>query len=219
MIRGILFDMDGLMFDTEAVALRGWEKAGKELGIRIAEETVSSLRGLGNKERRERFSELTGRPDLFDAAQKIRIEYSDSWIRENGVPVKPGLKELLEYLKSEGIPAALATSTEREKAEWFLRLAGVEQYFQAAVCGAEAGPSKPAPDVFLKAAAKLHLPASECMVLEDSENGLRAAKAAGCIAVVVPDLSPAPPKEEGLWDWNVKSLSEVIPVIAELRGK
>ncbi len=58
-----------------------------------------------------------------------------------------------------------------------------------------------------------------CMVLEDSENGLRAAKAAGCIAVVVPDLSPAPPKEEGLWDWNVEPLSEVISVIAELRGK
>ena len=216
MIRGILFDMDGLMFDTEAIGLKGWKKAGEELGIRITDEMVASLRGLGNRERRARFGEMTGRPELFDAAQKIRIEYSDSWIREKGVPVKPGLTELLEYLKDKEIPAALATSTEREKAGWYLRLAGVEQYFQASVCGVEAGPSKPAPDVFLKAAAKLGLPAEECMVLEDSENGLRAAKAAGCTAVVVPDLSPAPPEEEGLWDRKAETLRDVIPIVQEL---
>ena len=108
MIRGILFDMDGLMFDTEAIGLKGWKKAGEELGIRITDEMVASLRGLGNRERRARFGEMTGRPELFDAAQKIRIEYSDSWIREKGVPVKPGLTELLEYLKDKEIPAALA---------------------------------------------------------------------------------------------------------------
>ena len=85
------------------------------------------------------------------------------------------------------------------------------------MCGKEAGNSNPAPDIFLKAAEKLEIPPEECLVLEDSVNGLKAAKAAGCMAAVVPDLTPAPPEEDGLWDWKVSDLGEMIPIIRKTR--
>lgn len=152
MIRGILFDMDGLMFDTEAIGYRGWKEAGRRLGIRIDDEAIAALRGLGDREKREMFGRMTGRPEEYEKALAVRVDYADQWISENGLPVKPGLKELLCFLKEEKIPAALATSTEREKAMSYLRMADVEKYFTASVCGKEAGNSKPAPDIFLKAA-------------------------------------------------------------------
>ena len=213
MIQGILFDMDGLMFDTESLSLAGWKQAGERLGLKITDEIVATFRGMGNRERRRRFGEATGEPELYEKAQELRTEYIDRRIRENGVPVKPGLRELLQFLREEGIPAALATSTERDKAMWYLRLAGVEEYFTASVCGAEVEHSKPAPDIFLKAAEKLGADPKACIVLEDSPNGLMAAKAAGCMAVCVPDLTPAPEREAGLWDWKVRSLEDVAAVI------
>lgn len=217
MIRGILFDMDGLMFDTEAIGYRGWKEAGRRLGIRIDDEAIASLRGLGGREKREMFGRMTGRPEEYEKALTVRVDYADQWISEKGLPVKPGLKKLLRFLKEEGIPAALATSTERDKAMSYLRMADVEEYFAASVCGREEGNSKPAPDIFLKAAGKLKIPPEECLVLEDSVNGLKAAKAAGCMAAVVPDLSPAPPEEAGLWDWKVTDLREMIPIIRRTR--
>ncbi|KAA8502324.1 HAD family phosphatase [Mediterraneibacter catenae] len=219
MIRGVLFDMDGLMFDTEALGLKGWKAAGRKIGIEITDDMIASFRGLGSSEKRKRFGQVTGKPELYEAALAIRTNYGDEWIRDNGIPIKPGLKQLLVFLRDAGIPAALATSTEREKAVSYLKLAGVGEYFSAAVCGKEAGPSKPEPDIFLKAAEKLGLSASECMVLEDSENGLRAARAAGCTVVVVPDLSPAPAEEKGLWDWRADTLSDVPEIIRKLRRR
>ena len=92
-------------------------------------------------------------------------------------------------------------------------MTGVKSYFKAAVCGDDVKAAKPSPDIFLKAAKALQIPAEKCLVLEDSMNGLKAAKAAGCKAIVIPDLSPLPPKEEGLWDAKASDLKEVIRMI------
>ena len=97
MIRGILFDMDGLMFDTEAIGYRGWKGAGRRLGIRIDDEAIAALRGLGDREKREMFGRMTGRPEEYEKALAVRVDYADQWISENGLPVKQGLKELLCY--------------------------------------------------------------------------------------------------------------------------
>ena len=113
----------------------------------------------------------------------------------------------------KGIPAALATATVREKALLYLKMAGVDGFFEAAVCGDEVAHAKPAPDIFLAAAKALGVPAEECLVLEDSPNGLRAARAAGCKAVVVPDITPIPPESEGLWAARAATLADVIPLL------
>lgn len=100
----------------------------------------------------------------------------------------------------------------REKALLYLKMAGVDGFFEATVCGDEVAHAKPAPDIFLAAAKALGVPAEECLVLEDSPNGLRAARAAGCKAVVVPDITPIPPESEGLWAARAATLADVIPL-------
>lgn len=214
MLQGVLFDMDGLMFDTERLGREGWLYAAARLGIVIPEQVVSDMRGTGVDQCRELFNRsIPG--GLYDKAHELRISYAEEQIERHGVPVKPGLGELLEYLRKESIPAVLATSTPRDRAERYLELAGVREDFTAAVCGSEAARPKPAPDIFLAAAAAIGADPGRCVVLEDSPNGLRAAKAAGCRAVVVPDLTPAPPPEEGLWDFNVENLRQVIPLLKQ----
>lgn len=215
MIQGVLFDMDGLMFDTERIGYEGWKYAGSQLNIDISDSLIESFRGTGEKRKRQLFTETFEKTAEYDAAFSLRTAYAAEWIEKNGLPVKQGLKKLLSYLRKEGIKTALATSSPREKAMAYLKMADVEIYFTASVCGAEVQNAKPAPDIFLAAAKALGLKPQECLVLEDSRNGLEAAKAAGCKAVVIPDLSPVPSKEEGLWDAKVENLEEVISLLKQ----
>lgn len=176
------------------------------------------MRGTGTDRCREIFNAaIPG--DLYDTTHDLRLRYADEVIAANGVPVKPGLRELLRWLKAAGIPAVLATSTRREKALAYLQQTDVERYFTAAVFGPEVARPKPAPDIFLAAAAAIHAEPAHCVVLEDSPNGLQAAKAAGCPAIVVPDLTPAPAESEHLWNYRAKDLREVQQILLKKREK
>ena len=202
MLQGVLFDMDGLMFDTERIGRDGWHKAAEILHIDLPEKIIAAMRGTGTDRCREIFNaKIPG--SLYDTAHDLRLRYADEVIAANGVPVKPGLRELLRWLKVSGIPAVLATSTRREKALAYLQQTDVERYFTAAVFGPEVARPKPAP----------------CVVLEDSPNGLQAAKAAGCPAIVVPDLTPAPAESEHLWNYRAKDLHEVQKILLKEREK
>ena len=129
---------------------------------------------------------------------------------------QPGLLPLLEELKARGIPAALATSTTRPTAWGYLTRAGVKDYFAASVCGGEVERPKPNPDVFLKAAGLLGLDPGTCMVLEDSPNGIRAGAAAGCKAVMVPDLMEPTGELRALAAAIVPDLFAVVPLLDTL---
>ena len=157
MLQGVLFDMDGLMFDTERIGRDGWHKAAEILHIDLPEEIIAAMRGTGTDRCREIFNAaIPG--NLYDTAHDLRLRYADEVIAANGVPVKPGLPGLLRWLKAAGIPAVLATSTRREKALAYLQQTDVERYFTAAVFGPEVARPKPAPDIFLAAAAGSHPP-------------------------------------------------------------
>lgn len=200
------------MFDTERLGYEGWKAAGRALGLDIPDELIAAMRGTGVARCRAAFNgAIPG--ERYDEARAIRLRYAEERIDAEGVPVKPGLRQLLERLREAGIPAVLATSTGRERAVRYLQMAGVEGFFTAAVFGPEAAAPKPAPDIFLAAAAAIGADPRACLVLEDSPNGLRAAKAAGCRAAVIPDLTPAPPPEAGLWDYRLRSLADVIPLL------
>ncbi len=190
MIEGVLFDMDGLMFDTEPISRDGWIHAGQEMGRSIDESVVLQLRGTSASQGDAVLRRIFGDDFDCDKARRIRTQYLTDTLEKNGIPVKEGLIELLSYLKENGIPAVLATSTNRERAMDYLRRAGVDGYFSGSVCGDEAGRSKPYPDIFLRAAKEIDRDPKKCMVLEDSPNGIRAGSAAGCITVMVPDLTP-----------------------------
>lgn len=215
MIQAVLFDMDGLMFATEQVYTDCWYLAAAEMGITVTDDLLASLRGTGVDRCREIFNgRVPG--NHYDDAWALTLRYVDHFIDTQPAPVKPGLMALLDWLKTRNIPMVLATSTARPRAMRLLRSAGVTDYFSAVTFGTEVPRPKPFPDVFLAAAASVGAAPENCVVLEDSHNGLRAAKAASCTAIVVPDMDPAPPEALGLWDYRLQSLDQAIPILEAL---
>ena len=144
----------------------------------------------------------------YDTVRNKRIELMNAYVEKHGIEAKPDAEKLLSYLKEKGIAVALATATPKDRAEEYLRRVGLLQYFDEVVSARMVKNGKPAPDIYLFAAEKLGLKPEECMALEDSQNGIRSANAAGCKTVMVPDLD-GPTEEimpllydvaDGLWD-------------------
>lgn len=187
MINGIVFDMDGIMFDTERLSTDGWLDTAKKLNIDLPIEFIDSFKGTAASFSEKLFKQRFGKDFDYEYARKLRTEYMESVIEESGVPVKAGLMELLDYLKPRQIPAAIATSTRRELAEKYLTMTGIYDYFDAIIYGDTVENSKPAPDIFLKAIQMLGKKAEECIVLEDSPNGIQAGYSAGIRVVHIPD--------------------------------
>ena len=190
MISGIVFDMDGILFDTENLAVEAWAHAGAQLGVEIPRDLVLSFIGRVMPDVRSRFDErFTDVPGFdFDTARRLFRAHIDDSIAQHGIPLKPGLHDTLAALSGRGLRIALATSTERTKAEHHLELAGIRAYFETCVCGDQVAHGKPAPDIYLEACRRLALPPEDCMTVEDSFAGVRAAHAAGTRTVMIPDL-------------------------------
>ena len=189
MIKAVLFDMDGILFDTEIVMKEGWQKAARELNFTLTEEHLSQMRGSALPRSRKLFEEWFHGKVTYDEGRAIRSAYLNDYIQRNGVPEKPGLHEFLSWLKEHSIKVAVATSTTRRVAEGYWKQSGIDQYIDASVCGDEVI-NKPDPEIFLKAASLLKVPIAACIVAEDSINGLKAARAAGAISCMIPDLTP-----------------------------
>ena len=216
MIRGVIFDMDGLMFDTERIYQNAWIEAGRCLGVPVTEDVVLRIRGRNIADSRRVFLELFGPQVDYDAVRAIRVRLSDEAIAENGLAPKPGLRALLDELTRRGIGAALATSTARRQAMEYLDLAGVRGCFSAAVCGDEVSRSKPDPEIFLRAAELLQVPPEACIVLEDSPNGILAAHRAHAKPVMVPDLTQPDDELRAVCAAVVPTLADVIPLLDTL---
>lgn len=213
MIEAVLFDMDGLMFDTERMYQKAWLQAGRQMGVPMEPEIVDRLRGRNREGCARVCREVFGEEFDFDAMRTACRALMARWIEEDGLPVKPGLYELLAELERRGIPAVLATSTTRDSAWGHLQRAKVNRYFLGAVCGDEVSHSKPDPEVFLKAAALAGKDPARCMVLEDSPAGVRAGAAAGCFTVMVPDLTAPDEELRKLADEILPGLRDVIPLL------
>ena len=202
-IEAVIFDMDGLMFDTERLYADCWIQAGREFGVEVGAEYLSKVRGSSAREAGEIFKRLFGEQPDFWEVRKRRTELAEQAVREQGVPVKPGLEKLLIYLKKHGYRIALGTSTESGRALMYLEHAGemVEK-------------GKPDPGIFLLAARLLGCEPGRCAVLEDSLNGIRAAKAGGFIPVMIPDITQPDGETEKLLAGRYESLDEAIEFFA-----
>ena len=187
-IKAVIFDMDGLMFDTEVVAAEMWKQAGKEAGLTITDEFLSHIKGCNWTRSRVWFYKYYDESYDFFAIRTRRMELVNRYLTENGVPVKKGLRELLSYLKERDYRIVLATSTYEEYALRYLEQTDVRKYFDGYVCGDMVTKSKPDPEIYHKAAAIAGAAPDECVVLEDSFNGIEAACAGGFVPVMVPDL-------------------------------
>lgn len=199
-MKAAVFDMDGLMFDTERVAILAWDYAGEKMGLGKTGYMVYKTLGVNvtasNQIWKDEFGDKYNEEELW----KYTREFNADFYANNKVPVKKGLYVLLDYLKNNGYKLAVASSTSKRGVERNLKDAGVLEYFDALVCGDMVTNSKPAPEIYLKACEALGVEPSEALALEDSRNGLLSAHRAGMKVIMVPDLWEADEEIKGfLW--------------------
>lgn len=184
----VIFDMDGLMLDTEAPALRAWEGAALALGRDFDLTLCRQMIGRNFGDCVALICARHGADYPVDQLTRAWAAGYDAIVAAEGIALKPGLDEILDLLDERGIATAVATSTRRERALAKLDRVGLTHRFAALVGGDEIVHGKPAPDIFIAAASRLGVIPGDCIVLEDSEPGIIGAAAAGMMPVMVPDL-------------------------------
>ena len=187
MIKGAVFDMDGLMFDTERLVYETWQTMMDELGFVYNLDIFKNTIGLRTDLAESYYNSLYGERFCYKPLKQKSREIFLKRVSEEGVPIKKGLSELLKFLKSNGLKIAVATSTSAQTAHKIIKMAGVYDYFDAFVCGDDVKNSKPHPEVFLTAAEMLSLSPRECAAFEDSINGIKSAHSAEMTTVMIPD--------------------------------
>lgn len=187
-MRAVIFDMDGLMFDTERVFIEAWDYAGEKIGIGKAGYMTLKTLGMSVSMSRELWIEEFGDKYNEQELRRHTKEFLTKYYAENQVPVKKGLYILLNYLRENGFRLAVASSSPRWEVESHLKDAAVSDYFQAVICGDMVTRSKPEPEIYLKACELLGEKPQDCFALEDSRNGILSAHRAGCRTIMVPDL-------------------------------
>jgi beta-phosphoglucomutase len=214
--RAIIFDMDGLMLDTERLRKQLFDRVVTELGIVLPDDLYLQTIGRTLRDTRLIYAEHLGAEFPFDELRARRLEIERAHIDQHGVPTKPGLASVLDWLESRAFPRAVATSTVRASAHRLLHAAGVRHRFDIIVGGDDVVHGKPAPDLFLLAADYLGVAPSDCVVLEDSGAGIRAAHRAGMTSILVPDLQSPSDDVRQLAYRVCASLHEAKTVLVEL---
>ena len=188
-MRAVIFDMDGTLFDTERLAVKAFDYAGEKTGIGRAGYITMSILGLTVEAARPIWRAEFGDGYKEEELLYYKNEFVENYYKEHGVPEKKGVHEILSYLKTAGYKLGVASSTKNEKVVNLLKLAGIYEYFDEVVTGDMVKNSKPAPDIFLLAAERVGALPSECIAVEDGKHGVRSAKTAGYGEVIlVPDL-------------------------------
>ena len=205
--RAVIFDMDGLLIDSERVILDCWRNVAAEQALSLDDGLWLSMVGMHDAACTELLARLLGP----GKAERLSIDckYRYDLLVEQGLPLKDGAIELLRDLSTRGVPLAIATSTRRERALVKLARCGIDHYFDAIATSSDVEHPKPAADIYLLAAKRLGVPPENCTALEDSEMGVRAAAAAGMAVIQVPDLVPA--------SELTRSLAQVVTSLHETR--
>lgn len=213
MIAGVIFDMDGLMTDTERLYIDLWCQILREKGMAEHREVVTRCIGMDHGKMRAYIKDTLGEDfDYLSVLGEVG-KRSEEYCRENGIPVKPGLYELLDDLDQNGIPYAVATSSRGEGARSKLLKIGVLPRLHGLVTGDMVEKGKPDPEIFVRAAESLGLPPEVCLVLEDSPHGILAAHRAGCLPMMIPDLWQPDETIKSLLYAQGTTLLDVIPVL------
>lgn len=187
-MEAVLFDLDGLLADTEIISLKVYQELLEDFGIPFTEETYSrEYSGHREEENVQRFLETYDLPWNFDQTLD-KVYELEARILAKGVNLKKGAKNLLAFLQREGIPIALTTSSVESRARMILDSNGILSLFDHLVFAKDVKRSKPYPDIFLKACSDLNVLPGNCLVLEDSEAGIEAAYRAGIPVICIPDL-------------------------------
>lgn len=188
-IKGAVFDMDGLMIDTEKLYLQYWKQAAADFGYIMEDKHVFAIRSLARKYSIPKLKGFFGDDFPTEKIRERRTELINSHIDKYGIEIKKGLFELLDYLKSNGIKLAVATATQRNRTMLYLNKINIIDYFDSVICGDMVINGKPEPDIYITASEQLGLLPDECAAYEDSPNGIKSAFSAGCHAIMIPDMT------------------------------
>jgi len=215
-IKLVIFDMDGTMLDTEPLSQVGWRSAMVAQSIPVTDERFNevfdNIIGTNANTWRRVLTESFAGFDVNLGATHT-MDYMDEYMNTNGVPVKPGVFELLDKLEELGIKKCVATSTGRERARKKLKDANILHRFETVVGGDDVVESKPNPEIFLKAAAACKVEPAYCLVLEDSAAGTAGGYNAGMNVIVVPDILPPTEEMIRMADEVVESLNDVVRML------
>jgi len=214
----VIFDMDGLLVDSEPLYKRAWQGAAAELGFDLGEADYATLLGRAEAECESRLLDLYGRAFPLERFRELWKSAWRRFVEEGGLVAKPGAPDLLSALRRAGSPLAVATSSASGYARLSLERTGLASFFEHVVTADEVRRAKPAPDLFVEAAARLDVPAHRCLVLEDSPAGGEAALAAGMAVILVPDLQ-TPTRSLAARALGVfASLDEAAPLVLQTIG-
>ncbi len=214
MIKAIIFDMDGLMIDSERVTFECYQEILKGMNLTMDEEFYKTLLGKPLKGIYQRFYDVYGNDfPIEDVIKDVHALMAKRFETE-GVPIKTGLKSLLEYLKENNYKTIVATSSNRDRVDTILSQAQITDYFDDSICGDEVTKGKPNPEVFLKSCQKLGVNVDEAIVLEDSEAGIQASYDAGIKVICIPDMKYP---EEEFAAKTLKIVDSLLDVIEHLK--
>jgi len=208
-IEAVLFDMDGVIFDTEIVYLDIWTKIFHSYEYKMTKEVYISVMGRGRKNVIKTFLDVYGHDLPIIQMYKEKDEILAQVIDKGQVPMKVGVKEILSFLKENKYKVALATSAKRDRVAKQLKMSNIQNVFDIIVCGDEIINSKPDPEIFLKAAEKLSVNPENCVVIEDSPAGIEAAYNAKMIGMHVEDLKKA---DEEILKYCHKSFKNLLDI-------
>ena len=190
-MRAVVFDMDGVIFDSEKICLNCWLYQAEKYGLEDIEEVVHQCIGTNKAKTKEIVTNRYGNLFDYDKVCEENSQMYHDYVVEHGLPMKPGVVEILDYLKNKGYKIGMASSTRVALVEAQLVTAGIREYFDEVVGGDLLKRSKPAPDIYLMACERLEIAPEEAYAIEDSYNGIRSAYDAGMKPIMVPDmLSP-----------------------------
>jgi HAD superfamily hydrolase (TIGR01509 family) len=215
-IEAIIFDIDGLMIDSERVSQRSWRLVMAEAGYDLTDAIYREMIGRTEKDVKGILLGAFGARFPFEEIYRRREERFLQIIAEEGIPRKPGLMDVLGWVKVHALKYAVASSTYCRLAESKLVAAGIRDQFTVIVTGDEVTHGKPAPDLFLAAAGRIQVAPAACVVLEDSQAGIQAAHAAGMASILVPDMQTVDPAVQALAYRVLSSLEQAPAVLEEL---
>ncbi len=188
-IKAVLFDMDGVLIDTERYLTKFWQQAAREAGLDLDITEFYEFRSLASRFASVEFQKKYGSQYDYFAIRERRKELMNAHLAEHGIEMKPEVKETLQVLKERGYYIAVVTATDEERTKQYLTEIGIYDWFDSIICATMVERGKPFPDVYLYACERIGCRPEECMAVEDSPNGVAAASAAGCRTVMVPDLT------------------------------
>ncbi len=215
-IKGVLFDMDGIILDSEKLYTRFWQEAAIALGYPMTHQQSLGMRSLNSKAGEAKIHSYFGEEASFLAIRNKRIELMNAFVEKEGIELKPGIRKLLKYLKEKNIKTAIATSSPLERAKKYLAPYDLEKEFDEIVTGYMVERGKPEPDIYKYAAEKLELDVKNCLVLEDSPSGIQAGSSAGCVTVMIPDQDQPDEATKKLLFAKVECLEDVIELLEQL---